>query len=53
MSIVAEGVETFEEVAYLLGATQIRCAQGYYFSKPMLLDEIRSEFGRSSDKRYA
>jgi diguanylate cyclase (GGDEF)-like protein len=40
MSVVAEGVETFEEVAYLLGATQIRCAQGFYYAKPMLIDQI-------------
>ena len=39
MSIVAEGVETFEELAYLRAATQIRQAQGYYFSKPFFLDE--------------
>jgi diguanylate cyclase (GGDEF)-like protein len=41
MSVVAEGVETYEEVAYLLGATQIRCAQGYYFAKPLLIEQIR------------
>jgi EAL domain-containing protein (putative c-di-GMP-specific phosphodiesterase class I) len=28
-SIIAEGVETHEAVAYLLGARQIRYAQGY------------------------
>lgn len=38
MSIVAEGVETHEEVAYLLATTQIRCAQGYYFARPMLIE---------------
>lgn len=53
MSVVAEGVETYEEVAYLLGATQIRCAQGYYFSKPMLLDQIRAEFGDYPRRSYA
>jgi diguanylate cyclase (GGDEF)-like protein len=37
MSIVAEGVETFEELAYLQAATRIRQAQGYYFSKPFFL----------------
>ncbi len=41
MSVVAEGVETYEEVAYLLGATQIRCAQGYYYARPLLIDQIR------------
>jgi diguanylate cyclase (GGDEF)-like protein/PAS domain S-box-containing protein len=39
MTIVAEGVETFEELAYLQAATRIRHAQGYYFSKPFFLDE--------------
>lgn len=51
MSIVAEGVETYEEVAYLLGATQIRCAQGYYFAKPMLIDQIDMADGRPSTER--
>jgi cyclic di-GMP phosphodiesterase Gmr len=52
MSIVAEGVETFEELAYLQAATRIRQAQGYYFSKPFFLDEAASarrvHFGGSS-----
>lgn len=44
MTIIAEGVETHEEVAYLQAATRIRHAQGYYFAKPMLLEQIgRSE----------
>lgn len=51
MSVVAEGVETHEEVAYLLGATQIRCAQGYYFAKPMLIDQIDSPDKRISAPR--
>jgi len=37
ITVVAEGVETFEELAYLQAATKIRYAQGYYFSKPVLL----------------
>ncbi|HEY6255631.1 MAG TPA: EAL domain-containing protein [Xanthobacteraceae bacterium] len=37
MTIVAEGVETFEELAYLQAATRIRQAQGFYFSKPFFL----------------
>jgi len=40
MSIVVEGVETFEELTYLRTCTTIRCAQGYYFSEPILLREI-------------
>jgi c-di-GMP phosphodiesterase Gmr len=39
MTIVAEGVETFEELAYLQAATRIRYAQGYYFSKPFFLTD--------------
>lgn len=40
MTIVAEGVETYEELAYLMAATKIRYVQGFYFSKPFYLDEI-------------
>jgi diguanylate cyclase (GGDEF)-like protein len=40
MTIIAEGVETVEEAAYLQAATQIRYAQGYYFARPMLIEEI-------------
>jgi EAL domain-containing protein (putative c-di-GMP-specific phosphodiesterase class I) len=40
MTIVAEGVETFEELAYLQAATRIRYAQGYYFAKPFFLEDI-------------
>jgi diguanylate cyclase (GGDEF)-like protein/PAS domain S-box-containing protein len=38
MSIVAEGVETFEELAYLQTSTRIRLAQGYHFAKPFFLE---------------
>ena len=41
MTVIAEGVETFEEVAYLQAATRIRFAQGfYYFAKPILLEDL-------------
>ena len=40
MTLIAEGVETFEEVAYLQGATGIRYAQGYYYARPMLIEQI-------------
>src|SRR6266446_380282 len=39
MTVVAEGVETFEELAYLQAATRIRCAQGYYFSRPFFIED--------------
>jgi cyclic di-GMP phosphodiesterase Gmr len=41
MTVVAEGIETFEELAYLQAATKIRYAQGYYFSRPIFLEELR------------
>ena len=41
MTVIAEGVETFEELAYLQAATKIRYAQGYYFSRPIFLEELR------------
>jgi cyclic di-GMP phosphodiesterase Gmr len=50
MSMVAEGVETKEELIYLQTASRIRFAQGFYFSRPVYLDELRSEnkFGERS-----
>ena len=41
MTVVAEGIETFEELAYLQAATKIRYAQGYYFSRPIFLEELK------------
>jgi cyclic di-GMP phosphodiesterase Gmr len=43
IDVVAEGVETAEEVAYLQGATRIRHAQGYYFARPMFLEQISDQ----------
>jgi cyclic di-GMP phosphodiesterase Gmr len=40
MTVVAEGIETFEELAYLQAATRIRYAQGFYFSKPIFLGDL-------------
>ncbi len=40
MSIVVEGVETVEELTYLQATTRIRLAQGYYFARPMLLEDL-------------
>ncbi len=39
LRIVVEGVETYEELAYLQAATRINVAQGYYFAKPMFLTD--------------
>ncbi|WP_249779476.1 putative bifunctional diguanylate cyclase/phosphodiesterase [Bradyrhizobium sediminis] len=41
MTVIAEGIETFEELAYLQAATKIRYAQGYYFSRPIFLEELK------------
>jgi cyclic di-GMP phosphodiesterase Gmr len=41
MTVIAEGLETFEELAYLQAATRIRYAQGYYFSRPIFLEELQ------------
>jgi len=40
MTVIAEGLETFEELAYLQAATNIRYAQGYYFAEPIFLEEL-------------
>ena len=42
MTVVAEGVETYEELAYLHAATNIRFVQGFYFSRPFYLDDLSS-----------
>lgn len=51
MTVIAEGIETFEELAYLQAATKIRYAQGYYFSKPIFLEELKPSVWAASDVR--
>ena len=51
MSVIAEGVENFEELTYLLAATRIRYAQGYHFAKPLLLDEVAHQGCFAGDSR--
>jgi cyclic di-GMP phosphodiesterase Gmr len=41
MTVIAEGIETYEELAYLQAATGIRYAQGFYFSRPIFLEELK------------
>lgn len=43
MKIVAEGVETFEQLAYLKN-TECDIIQGYYFSKPLPANELADFF---------
>ena len=40
MTVVAEEIETFEELAYLQAATRIHYAQGFYFSKPIFIGNL-------------
>jgi diguanylate cyclase (GGDEF)-like protein/PAS domain S-box-containing protein len=53
MTVIAEGVETFEELAYLQAATRIKYAQGFYFSKPVFLEELTTASPAISDSRAA
>ena len=53
MKVIAEVVETSEELAYLQAATKIRYAQGYYFSKPIFLEELQPQPQSNSDVRMA
>jgi EAL domain-containing protein (putative c-di-GMP-specific phosphodiesterase class I) len=51
MTVIAEGIESFEELAYLQAATKIRYAQGYYFSRPIFLEELKPAGRIMSDAR--
>jgi EAL domain-containing protein (putative c-di-GMP-specific phosphodiesterase class I) len=53
MTVIAEGIETFEELAYLQAATKIRYAQGYYFSRPVFLEELRPVAAILSETRVS
>jgi cyclic di-GMP phosphodiesterase Gmr len=51
MTVIAEGIESYEELAYLQAATKIRYAQGYYFCKPMFLEDLRTASPSASESR--
>jgi c-di-GMP phosphodiesterase Gmr len=51
MTVIAEGIESFEELTYLQAATRIRYAQGYYFSRPIFLEELRPAAPLASESR--
>jgi diguanylate cyclase (GGDEF)-like protein len=53
MTVIAEGVESFEELAYLQAATRIRYAQGYHFSRPIFLEELRPAAPLASEARIS
>lgn len=51
MTVVAEGLETYEELAYLQAATNIRYAQGFYFARPIFLEDLKLATPRASEAR--
>jgi diguanylate cyclase (GGDEF)-like protein len=53
MTVVAEGLESYEELAYLQAATRIRYAQGYYFARPIFLEELKLTTPVASEARVS
>jgi diguanylate cyclase (GGDEF)-like protein len=53
MSVIAEGIESAEELAYLRDSTNIRYAQGYYFSRPIMLEELKPSIPLTSEARFS
>ncbi len=51
MTVIAEGVETAEEAAFLTGETKIRYAQGFYYSKPIFMEELNPMRGGAGVSR--
>ena len=51
MTVVAEGVECFEELVYLQAATRIRHGQGFHFAKPFFLDDLHDGRRAAADAR--
>jgi len=51
MTVIAEGVETEEEAAYLQAETRIRYAQGFYYSKPILMEDLTPARSGAVDSR--
>ncbi|MCP4619682.1 MAG: EAL domain-containing protein [Bradyrhizobium sp.] len=51
MTVIAEGIETHEELAYLQAATRIRYAQGYYFDRPIFLEDLKMATPLRSESR--
>ncbi|MBR0831123.1 EAL domain-containing protein [Bradyrhizobium manausense] len=51
IAVIAEGIESYEELAYLQAATKIRYAQGYYFARPIFLEELKLATPASSESR--
>jgi cyclic di-GMP phosphodiesterase Gmr len=50
ITMVAEGVETAEELAYLMDHTSIDVVQGYYFSRPAMLADVPLSFAPTTSR---
>jgi EAL domain-containing protein (putative c-di-GMP-specific phosphodiesterase class I) len=50
IEVVAEGVETDEELAYLEEHTSIQLVQGYYFGKPQSIESLLEAFGSAEGR---
>ncbi|MGO1500472.1 MAG: putative bifunctional diguanylate cyclase/phosphodiesterase [Marinobacter sp.] len=48
MTVMAEGIETVEEKAYLLDSTRLTIGQGYLFHKPQLISQMIAEQSSSN-----
>ena len=51
MTVIAEGIETFEELAYLQAATRSVTPRAYYFSRPIFLEDLKLTTPRASEAR--
>ncbi|WP_426438017.1 putative bifunctional diguanylate cyclase/phosphodiesterase [Bradyrhizobium genosp. P] len=51
MTVIAEGIESYEELAYLQAASKIRYAQGYYFARPIFLEDLKPATPQTSETR--
>ena len=49
--VMVEGVETAEELAYLRDFTEIRVAQGFFFSRPITLSDVAGGAGTAPRQR--
>jgi hypothetical protein len=52
MAVIAEGIESFEETR-LRATTKIRYAQGFYFSRPIFLEELKPAVRILGDTRVS
>jgi EAL domain-containing protein (putative c-di-GMP-specific phosphodiesterase class I) len=49
-TVVAEGIETVEELQYLRAHTRVHVAQGFYFSKPLLPDDLITQYSSFTER---